>query len=304
MEEAEPFNPAMLIEASQLLAGGGANAPTVRIARLLEDLHAHIIMVEGLHDSMRRVMDEANEQSGGTHLDPAPKEVLEAVDVIELTIPSLRTMKQAAQCTICCEDFEVGEKLSRLPGCGHLFHGACIGMWLERAANCPICREDLKKAVGMTSKSSDTTATRGTAVSSAQQRPVDTNSDPDDFRLRASDPVEPGAASGPAASAAPRRALMTEGEVSTQRRPQEITTTVQSSSAASSAAPPRTPSRAAATRGGEGGAASRRGSASSVLVGAGNLISAPGGARGSAITDRPSSTVGVTRPTRRGARGD
>lgn len=58
-------------------------------------------------------------------------------------------MRQTPQCVICYSDFEVGETLSQLPGCSHLFHNGCINEWLERAANCPICRCDLRQAVGL-----------------------------------------------------------------------------------------------------------------------------------------------------------
>lgn len=43
-------------------------------------------------------------------------------------------------CSICLEDFEVGEKLRVLP-CNHLFHLECIQPWLtERYPNCPLCK--------------------------------------------------------------------------------------------------------------------------------------------------------------------
>lgn len=46
-------------------------------------------------------------------------------------------------CTICLDDYEIGDKLRCLP-CGHAFHANCIAKWLiERSATCPLCNKDL-----------------------------------------------------------------------------------------------------------------------------------------------------------------
>jgi hypothetical protein len=104
-------------------------------------------MVEGLHESMRHAVDRAEEASRRPQLDPAPQHVLDAIEGLDLDAHTLGNMRQTPQCVICCADFEVGERLSRLPGCGHLFHDSCVSQWLERATNCPICRNDLVEAV-------------------------------------------------------------------------------------------------------------------------------------------------------------
>lgn len=45
-------------------------------------------------------------------------------------------------CSICIEDFEIGEKLRLLPLCGHVFHTECITPWLtERSGSCPLCKQ-------------------------------------------------------------------------------------------------------------------------------------------------------------------
>jgi hypothetical protein len=44
-------------------------------------------------------------------------------------------------CSICIEEFELGEKLRVLPRCNHLFHTECILPWLtKRQGCCPQCR--------------------------------------------------------------------------------------------------------------------------------------------------------------------
>merc|ERR1719333_2041880 len=46
-------------------------------------------------------------------------------------------------CAICLEEFQAGNEATRLP-CGHFYHPACIGKWLEEQDNrCPVCRHEL-----------------------------------------------------------------------------------------------------------------------------------------------------------------
>ncbi|CAE8638094.1 unnamed protein product [Polarella glacialis] len=139
-------------------ASGGPNSTEARIARLLDDLHTHLEMVEGLSTSMRRAInggidEDSNRQASGAT--PAPPEVLRALEVLKVTEDSMKSMKQTPQCVVCCADFEVGEELRQLPGCGHCFHGDCIGQWLQRAIKCPICRCDLCEAVGVSPPAPD-----------------------------------------------------------------------------------------------------------------------------------------------------
>ena len=57
-------------------------------------------------------------------------------------------------CSICIDDFEVGEKVILLPKCRHAFHRDCIKPWLmERQGCCPVC----KTAVAETEENDDET---------------------------------------------------------------------------------------------------------------------------------------------------
>jgi hypothetical protein len=44
---------------------------------------------------------------------------------------------QVAECTICMEDYEVGQTLARLE-CLCKFHKHCIVDWFERKMECPV----------------------------------------------------------------------------------------------------------------------------------------------------------------------
>ncbi|PRQ31817.1 putative transcription factor C2H2 family [Rosa chinensis] len=43
-------------------------------------------------------------------------------------------------CSICLQELEDGDYTRELPICRHLFHLACIDLWLRRQGSCPMCR--------------------------------------------------------------------------------------------------------------------------------------------------------------------
>ena len=44
------------------------------------------------------------------------------------------------ECVICWEDLKDGEMCRVLPACNHVFHKACLGLWLMEKRVCPLCR--------------------------------------------------------------------------------------------------------------------------------------------------------------------
>ncbi|XP_077220508.1 NEP1-interacting protein 2-like [Tasmannia lanceolata] len=46
-------------------------------------------------------------------------------------------------CSVCLQDFQLGETVRNLPHCQHMFHLPCIDNWLIRHGSCPLCRQDL-----------------------------------------------------------------------------------------------------------------------------------------------------------------
>lgn len=117
-----------------------------RIDRMLADLQEQLNVL-----APHGAASEADDDDGPPKTNPAPRRLLEMIREVKFDGPLMQRMRQTATCVVCCSDFEVGESLSQLPGCGHMFHGSCVHEWLGRRATCPICRCDLCEAVGIRS---------------------------------------------------------------------------------------------------------------------------------------------------------
>tara|TARA_B100001123_G_C15337318_1_gene1033334 strand:+ start:1953 stop:2480 length:528 start_codon:yes stop_codon:yes gene_type:complete len=75
----------------------------------------------------------------------ASKEFIDSLEEIEMDKPNIT-------CSICLEEFKIGDKCLRLPckGQSHYFHNendTCTGIkkWLEKSNTCPICRTEFPK---------------------------------------------------------------------------------------------------------------------------------------------------------------
>lgn len=64
------------------------------------------------------------------------------IDVVRPQVPPLPAELDC--CSICLDDYEVGDRVRCIEPCNHTFHSKCIGKWLvERSATCPLCKHDL-----------------------------------------------------------------------------------------------------------------------------------------------------------------
>ncbi|KAK1429041.1 hypothetical protein QVD17_11240 [Tagetes erecta] len=66
---------------------------------------------------------------------PTKKEAVVALPMVEIT-------EESVQCSVCLEEFDVGNEAKELP-CKHKFHGDCIIPWLDLHSSCPVCRFQL-----------------------------------------------------------------------------------------------------------------------------------------------------------------
>jgi hypothetical protein len=62
-----------------------------------------------------------------------------------LTWPPSEPTSQSS-CMICLGDFQAGEEYRRLP-CRHVFHSSCVEEWLRRCTDCPICKDNVDRAL-------------------------------------------------------------------------------------------------------------------------------------------------------------
>ncbi|CAL4885133.1 unnamed protein product [Urochloa decumbens] len=67
---------------------------------------------------------------------PAAKAAVEALPTVVVA------EADGAQCAVCKDGVEPGERARRLP-CAHLYHDGCILPWLAIRNTCPLCRHEL-----------------------------------------------------------------------------------------------------------------------------------------------------------------
>jgi E3 ubiquitin-protein ligase RNF115/126 len=69
---------------------------------------------------------------------PMPKDQVENLPTVKISDEQVKSTN--LQCTVCMDDFQVGDSARQLP-CEHFFHQDCIIPWLNLHASCPICRK-------------------------------------------------------------------------------------------------------------------------------------------------------------------
>ena len=74
---------------------------------------------------------------------PAAKSEINKLKKYVLSEENLNKFGCENSCSVCKEDFVIGNKMMDLP-CKHYFHEECLMPWLNQHDSCPICRFELK----------------------------------------------------------------------------------------------------------------------------------------------------------------
>jgi len=90
-------------------------------------------------EGLDAIVTQLLNQMDSTGPPPVSKEVIDELPIVDVKSDQVRIK---LQCSICWEDFILGESVRQLP-CSHIYHELCIRPWLELHGTCPICRQNL-----------------------------------------------------------------------------------------------------------------------------------------------------------------
>jgi len=110
------------------------------VARLQSDPAAGPLQAEGPRNALLRqlvrfhvgINQEAAAPANGRAIVSLPTHTVTQADAAG--VPD-----EHKACTICMEEFRVGDEQRTLP-CFHRFHTGCVDRWLRRSGTCPICK--------------------------------------------------------------------------------------------------------------------------------------------------------------------
>ncbi|CAN4105444.1 unnamed protein product [Withania somnifera] len=104
---------------------------------MLSAVQSQMGAVELAYDEVPNIFDTGGAK--GLHGDSVEK-----IPKIVITKGSkLDDSGESVSCSVCLQDFQLGETVRSLPQCHHMFHLPCIDTWLLRHGSCPMCRRDL-----------------------------------------------------------------------------------------------------------------------------------------------------------------
>uniref|UniRef100_A0A182P509 RING-type E3 ubiquitin transferase n=1 Tax=Anopheles epiroticus TaxID=199890 RepID=A0A182P509_9DIPT len=107
---------------------------------------------------------------------PPPLEKERIAEIPTVTINE-EQVERKLQCSVCFEDFVVGESVRKLP-CLHVYHEPCIIPWLELHGTCPICRNSLSPEDSRTGgQDSSQSPSESSQPNSQQHQPAGPQSD-------------------------------------------------------------------------------------------------------------------------------
>lgn len=90
-------------------------------------------------DGLDTIVTQLLNQMDGTGPPPLAKNKIAEIPKVPVTEEQVDSK---LQCSVCWEDFTLGETVRKLP-CVHIYHENCIVPWLELHGTCPVCRQSL-----------------------------------------------------------------------------------------------------------------------------------------------------------------
>lgn len=67
-------------------------------------------------------------------------------DIEKFSWPLADAKVSQSTCMICLGEFAIADECRRLP-CRHVFHASCVDEWLRRCTDCPICKDNVDRAI-------------------------------------------------------------------------------------------------------------------------------------------------------------
>ncbi|KAH1224057.1 NEP1-interacting protein 1 [Glycine max] len=104
---------------------------------MLSAVQSQMGAVEASFDEVQNIFD-----TGGSK--GLSGDLVEKIPKIKITTDNnFDASGDRVSCSVCLQDFMLGETVRSLPHCHHMFHLPCIDKWLFRHGSCPLCRRDL-----------------------------------------------------------------------------------------------------------------------------------------------------------------
>lgn len=103
---------------------------------MLSAVQSQMGAVEPSYEEVHNIFDTSSAKG-------LPGDSVEKIPKVTITSNDMDASGERVSCSVCLQDFQLGETVRSLPHCNHMFHLPCIDKWLSRHASCPLCRRDL-----------------------------------------------------------------------------------------------------------------------------------------------------------------
>ncbi|BBH08064.1 RING/U-box superfamily protein [Prunus dulcis] len=104
---------------------------------MLSAVQSQMGAVESSFDEIPNIFDTGGSKGlPGDSVEKIPKIIITSNNNVDAS-------GEKVSCSVCLQDFQLGETVRSLPHCHHMFHLPCIDKWLLRHGSCPLCRRDL-----------------------------------------------------------------------------------------------------------------------------------------------------------------